>query len=63
MKISEKIRRDIDTLVESMRLDWQDLSKGDLSAQERAGIREHLDWCIKELSELRARLDEVSDLE
>lgn len=61
MTNDDKIRRDIDTLMESMRLGWQELALGDFTAQKRAGIRKHLNWCIAELSELRARLNEVSD--
>jgi hypothetical protein len=55
----EQLKRDIETLQESMRLDWEDLAKGGLSAESRAGIYRHIEWCIEEYTNLLKRLDQV----
>ena len=54
---AEKLKRDIDTLRESIRLDWAELDQLPMSADERAGIREHIKTCVKDLTDLLARLD------
>lgn len=59
MTEQEMLERDIATLKESVNLDWRDLQKLGLSKEEAAGIRKHIDFCIKDLKDLierRARL-------
>jgi hypothetical protein len=51
-----KLLRDIDGLRESIRLDWADLAKLQLSGDERRGIQQHIDLCIADLKELVSRL-------
>jgi len=57
MTDQQKRLRDIDTLMESIRLNYADLGKLAMTAEERKGIRQHIGWCIKELTELLTRLD------
>jgi hypothetical protein len=57
MTDQQKRLRDIDTLRESIRLNYADLNKMVLTGVERAGIRQHIGWCIKDLTELLTRLD------
>ncbi|WP_156256110.1 hypothetical protein [Sandarakinorhabdus oryzae] len=49
---ADKIKRDIETLRESIRLDWADWSKVDLSPSERKGLSQHIKWCALELNAL-----------
>jgi hypothetical protein len=49
-----KTKRDIDTLLESIKLDWNEYAATG-RAQERAQIRQHIAWCIKELADLLAQ--------
>ena len=57
MTDQQKRLRDIDTLRESIRLNYADLDKMVLTPDERAGIRQHIGWCIKELTELLNHFD------
>jgi hypothetical protein len=57
MTKQEKLIRDINTLTESVRLDWRDLASLTLQPIERSAIRRHIDQCIMDLTELRAQLD------
>lgn len=60
MTEAEKLRRDIDALRESIRLDWADLAHLGLSPEERAGIHEHVNMCIQDLNALLAQLNTLN---
>ncbi len=47
----EKLKRDIETLRDSMRLDAEELQHA--SPEERKAIQEHLQWCADEIATLR----------
>jgi hypothetical protein len=51
MTDKDKLLRDIDTLRESIRLDWVDLARLSLTQEERGGIRQHIELCFRELQE------------
>ena len=55
MTETEMLLRDIETLRASMQLDWYELASR-LSAEEKAGIREHLEACQADLKILLQRL-------
>ncbi|MGD9633534.1 MULTISPECIES: hypothetical protein [unclassified Afipia] len=55
----EKLDRDIAGLKESIRLNWVDLDRLNLSREERQGIRENTNLLIEELKELLGRLDRL----
>jgi hypothetical protein len=57
MTPQDRIKADIDTLLGSVKQDWKDLNGLRLDANERARIRMHVQWCIKELADLAHRLD------
>ena len=57
MSPTDKIIRDIESLQESMRHDWQDLGKLDLNASERKNVRKHMKWCAAQLNFLVAQLE------
>jgi hypothetical protein len=57
MTARDKIIRDIDTLKETVRLDWRDLATLNLQPSDRAAIRRHIDQCIMDLTDLRAQVD------
>lgn len=59
----EKVLRDIETMLESIRIDRQDLANLPRSPAERAGILKHIGICMGYLEELRLRLDEADDEE
>jgi hypothetical protein len=52
----EKLNRDIETLLESIKLNSRDLASLTMSNAQAAGIRENTKLCIKELSALLNRL-------
>ena len=56
MSQKEKLLRDIKTLMESVHQDWSDLSALQLSQEDRAGIRKHIELCLAELKELKKKL-------
>lgn len=56
MTSQEKLKRDIDTLRDSIKLDWQDLASKQLTQDERKGLKEHIEWCSSELNSLYERL-------
>lgn len=58
MTPQEKLKRDIQTLMESIKIDVQDLQKVELSPQDRQGIRRHLKWCQDELRSLALQFGE-----
>ena len=58
----EKLRGNIETLKDSLALDWSDLAMP-LSGEQRAEIEHHLewrltemDWCLAEMKKLSQRL-------
>lgn len=55
----EKLDRDIAGLNESIRLNWVDLDRLNLTLEERQGIRENTNLLIGELKELLGRLDRL----
>jgi hypothetical protein len=55
----EKLDRDIAGLKESIRLNWVDLNRLNLSREERQDIRENTNLLIEELKELLGRLDRL----
>jgi hypothetical protein len=55
----EKLDRDIAGLKESIRLNWIDLDRLNLTREERQGIRENTNLLIGELKELLGRLDRL----
>jgi hypothetical protein len=55
----EKLRRDIETLREAIRLDWADLAQLPLTPEERQGIRHNVTICVRDLADLLARLDNL----
>ena len=59
MTDKQKPRRDIDTLKESIRIDWADLASKNLTADERKGLREHIEQCSGDLNDLLERPDRL----
>lgn len=57
MTKAEKLKRDIETLQESIRQDWQDLAALNLTPEERLGIRKHLKWCALQLNFLAMQIE------
>jgi hypothetical protein len=55
----KKLKRDIVGLNNSIRLDWVDLASKNLSATDRAGIRQDIGFLMEELAALVTRLDEL----
>ena len=45
--------RDIGVMLDSIRLDWKDLSKKPVATRHTRGIRKLLRWCEEELKALR----------
>lgn len=56
MSQKEKLIRDIETLRESVRQDWRDLSVLQLSQEDRSGIKKHIQCCLDELKDLEKKL-------
>lgn len=48
----EKRVRDINTLLDSIRRDWLELSKTLDDVHETKGLKKHLRWCGEELNKL-----------
>ena len=57
MTSQEKINRDMDTLRDSIKFEWQDLASKQLTIDERNGLKQRIDWFINELKILNARLE------
>jgi hypothetical protein len=55
----DKLKKDVKTLREAIRLDWLDLANLPLSAADRAGIREHINYLQSQLSEILHELDQA----
>lgn len=61
MTDAEKLRRDIETLRESMRLGWQELATAQLDASERKGLIKNIKWCALQLNMLLITLEHGAD--
>lgn len=57
MTEQEMLKRDIDGLRESIRLNWQDLARLNLTPEERSGIRQNTQLLSVELAALIDRLE------
>lgn len=55
----EKLQRDANGLVESLRRDWLDIVDLSKPAGEREGIRVHIDWALAELRGLWERIEAI----
>jgi hypothetical protein len=58
MTPTEKFKKDIETLRESIKLDGIVFEIIGLTPEERAGILEHIGQCLSELQELTSKLKE-----
>ena len=56
----KNLRRDIETMRETIRLHWQDLSSRNVTAVERDEIRQDIRSCIGDLENLLFRLDHLN---
>ena len=56
MTETEKLLRDIQTLRELIKIDWDDLASNPLREEERKNIRVHIELCQIELKNLLDRL-------
>ena len=56
----KNLRRDIETMRETIRLHWQDLSSRNVTAVERDEIRQDIRSCIGDLENLLSRLDHLN---
>jgi hypothetical protein len=57
MTNNQKLVRDINTLLESIKFDLFDLSNPSLRASERRGIKLHICWCLDACKDLIATRD------
>ncbi|MDO9272699.1 MAG: hypothetical protein Q7T94_06750 [Rugosibacter sp.] len=57
MTSQEKLQRDIETLKESIRLNWQELGTTSFKPTDRDGIRQNIKWCLEELQSLYDQLE------
>jgi hypothetical protein len=55
----KNLRRDIETLRETIHLHWEDLATRNVTAGERDEIRQDIRSCIGELEKLLHRLDNL----
>ncbi len=56
MTETEKLLRHIQTVRESIKIDWADLDSNPLREEERKNIRLHIELCQTELKDLLDRL-------
>jgi hypothetical protein len=56
---NQKGIRDISGMLDSIRLDWKDLSKKAVAIRHTKGIKKLLRWCEEELKALRKYYDET----
>lgn len=57
MYSKEKLKRDINTMFESIRIARLDLATKDLTQEERAQQFSHIEWCTTQINELNEKLD------
>ena len=55
----EKLKRDIEALRQSIRIEWQEVEGKDLSAVERHDLINHIKWCGNELSLLLKKFEDL----
>jgi len=55
----KKVVRDISGMLDSIRLDWKDLSKQPVADRHTKGIKRLLRWCEKEFKALRKYYNET----
>ena len=58
----EKLRRDIDTLRESVRIEWQEIEAKNLGTAERHDLMTHIKWCVNELGLLLQKFEDLEKL-
>lgn len=58
----EKLKRDIDTLRESIRIEWQEIEGKDLSPGQRMDLMNHIRWCANELGLLLTKFEDLEKL-
>ena len=63
MTPAKRVVRDIETLQESLRQDWQDLAALELSQSERNDVRKHMKWCAAQLNYLVVQLEILDNLD
>ena len=61
MPAVEKLLRDMHTLRESIKIDWDALYANPLREQERRDIYKHMELCQQELKLLLERLSELDE--
>ena len=59
MTEEEKLRRDIASLREAIRVSWQDVTRLALTPEQREEVRSNIDFCIWELAGLLTRMDQL----
>jgi hypothetical protein len=57
----QKEIRDISGMLDSIRLDWKDLSRKPVAIRHTKGIRKLLRWCKEELTALRKYYNETDE--
>jgi hypothetical protein len=55
----ERLVRDINGLKESVRLAWMDMLSKPMTAAERGELRKSIDSLVKDLDNLRTKLDQL----
>lgn len=58
----EKLKRDIEALRDSIRLEWQDVEAKNLTEHERLDLMTHIKWCANELNLLLQKFEHVEKL-
>lgn len=58
MNAIERAIHDIVTLLESIKLDNEDIRNLNLTGSALQGVLEHIGWCMTELDSLKKRLDD-----
>ena len=61
MADGEKLKRDMDRLNKSIRVDWVELESKNLSPADRMDIRRHITLLRDELTALLLRLNELDE--
>jgi hypothetical protein len=61
MANGEKLKRDMDSLNRSIRLDWVELESKNLSPADRMDMRRHVTLLRDELTALLLRLNELDE--
>ncbi len=59
----QQLNRDINILRESIRLDWQEVDGGTLTASERMVLMRHIKWCLLELNMLLLKFEHLEKWE